>query len=120
MLRLAMKTIDPVTKPAATGKVNCLRNASTLVCRQPKSGPAPIKIKRIRKSGPLTLLKKGAATLIRLLEKISLNMGKKVPHNVAKAMAVKIQLFAIKAASRLAYDSIVCSSLSSGRREKSK
>ena len=55
----------------------------------------------IRKSGPLTLLKKGAATLMRCPVRISLNMGKKVPHSVAKAMPVKSQLLARNAASRL-------------------
>src|SRR5580692_9270660 len=90
----------PATRPTISGQAKFRFRLSTDVLRQPRSGPTPVRKSSSRPIGMLTLLKKGAPTLILEPESASDKTGKSVPESTATHETSKIKLLNKKLDSR--------------------
>src|SRR3972149_6961956 len=82
------------------GQRNDLLRLSSAVLRQAKSGPTPVRKRRRRPIGILTLLKKGGPTEIFMPRIACEKTGNIVPQNMAKQATTRIRLLKRKALSR--------------------
>src|SRR5215469_8922392 len=78
-----MKKKTTATRPAIKGQPKLRFMLSAEVLRQARSGPTPVRKRIASPIGTMTLLKKGAPTLMRLLVNHSENTGKSVPERTA-------------------------------------
>src|ERR1700723_412172 len=95
-----MNPMIPASTPPANGHVKLRFSASKDVLRQASSGPTPVSNSKKSAIGTLTLLKKGAPTLILLPCTHSESTGKSVPHSTAKQAARRMRLLNRKLDSR--------------------
>src|SRR5579859_6729415 len=79
------------------------------VLRQASSGPTAVRMSSSMAIGMLTLLKKGAPTVILVPVTASERTGKSVPHSTAKHAASSSRLLNRKLDSRETSDSSLCS-----------
>src|SRR5256885_13680136 len=96
----AANTITPASSPAISGQPKFRFKLSADVLRQASSGPTPVRKSKSRPMGMLTLLKKGAPTLIFEPETVSENTGKSVPESTATQDTNRIKLLNRKLDSR--------------------
>src|SRR5436305_5577208 len=94
------KTTTPDDNATMSGQPKLRFRLSVEVLRHASSGPTPVRNKRSRPIGILTLLKKGAPTLMRDPENHSENTGKSVPERTAIQDTSKIRLLNRKLDSR--------------------
>src|SRR5271154_1112697 len=88
----ARKRITPPMSPSISGHAKLRFKLSAEVFRHASSGPTPVRKRRKRPSGILTLLKNGAPTLIFEPETASDKTGNSVPARTATHETSKIKL----------------------------
>src|ERR1700675_3826893 len=91
---------EPPKRPTISGQAKFRFRLSAEVFRQASSGPTPVRKSRSRPIGMLTLLKKGAPTLILEPETASDKTGKSVPESTATQETSRIRLLKRKLDSR--------------------
>ena len=106
------------TKPIAIGTEKFRMKAFFDVRRQTSIGPTPVMNRRNNPIGVMTLLKKGAPTVIFVPVTASEITGKIVPQNTAKQIITKMTLLNKNPLSRDVKDSILLSDLRSDLRYK--
>src|ERR1700752_223543 len=95
-----MKKRTAAMRPAIKGQPKLRFMLSAEVLRQASRGPTPVRNKMARPIGTMTLLKKGAPTLMRLLVNHSEKTGKSVPERTAMQATRKRRLLKRKLDSR--------------------
>src|SRR3974377_192412 len=95
-----MPSIAAETKPTMAGQPKLRFRLSAEVFRQASRGPTPVRNRMARPMGIITLLKKGAPTLMRLLVNHSEKTGNSVPERTAMQAPRKRRLLKRKLDSR--------------------
>src|ERR1700676_2306370 len=94
------KNTAPAKSPISSGHPKFRLRLSAEVFRQASNGPTPVRKSSSNPMGILTLLKKGAPTLMREPENHSENTGNSVPESTAMQDTSKIKLLKRKLDSR--------------------